>query len=385
MPSIDRHHQQLVRSALGRRSFLRMAGLAGLGVAGASTLAACGGSSTGASGGGSSSGGSADHGDLAIQLSWIKNIEFAGEFFADSKGYYKNAGFSSVNLIAGGSAGTSAEAAVTSGKALVGLSSPTLTAPAINEGAPLKIIGTTFQKNAFCIVSLDSNPIPDPAAMKGKKIGVQSGGNEQIFSGLLKANGIDPSSLTIVPVQYDPTVVTTGEVDGFMAYLTNEPILLQGKGFKTVQFAFADHGLPLVTETFTVAQQTIEEDRDKLKAFLKAEVLGWTDALNNPDEGAKLAVDQYGKELKLNLEEQLKEINAQATLIVTDDTVKNGLFTMTDELIATNIESLATAGTTITAEKLFDLSLLEEVYSEDPSLVTGPTLTPEAAASAAPA
>ncbi|MBC3760268.1 ABC transporter substrate-binding protein [Quadrisphaera oryzae] len=362
-----------------------MAGLAGLGVAGASTLAACGGSSTGASGGGSSSGGSADHGDLAIQLSWIKNIEFAGEFFADSKGYYKDAGFSSVNLIAGGSAGTSAEAAVTSGKALVGLSSPTLTAPAINEGAPLKIIGTTFQKNAFCIVSLDSNPIPDPAAMKGKKIGVQSGGNEQIFSGLLKANGIDPSSLTIVPVQYDPTVVTTGEVDGFMAYLTNEPILLQGKRFKTVQFAFADHGLPLVTETFTVAQQTIEEDRDKLKAFLKAEVLGWTDALNNPDEGAKLAVDQYGKELKLNLEEQLKEINAQATLIVTDDTVKNGLFTMTDELIATNIESLATAGTTITAEKLFDLSLLEEVYSEDPSLVTGPTLTPEAAASAAPA
>ncbi|MEH3079289.1 MAG: ABC transporter substrate-binding protein [Quadrisphaera sp.] len=385
MPSFDPHHQHLVRSALGRRSFLRMAGLAGLGAAGAGALAACGGSSTGASGGGSSSGGSADYGDLAIQLSWIKNIEFAGEYFADSKGYYKDAGFSSVNLIAGGAAGTSAEAAVTSGKALVGLSAPTITAPAINEGAPLKIIGATFQKNAFCIVSLDSNPIPDPAAMKGKKIGVQSGGNEQIFAGLLKANGIDASSLTIVPVQYDPTVVTTGEVDGFMAYLTNEPILLKGKGFKTVQFAFADHGLPLVTETFTVAQQSIEEDRDKLKAFLKAEVLGWTDALNNPEEGAKLAVEQYGKELKLNLEEQIEEINAQATLIVTDDTVKNGLFTMTDELIATNIESLATAGTTITAEKLFDLSLLQEVYSEDPSLVTGPTLTPEAAASAAPA
>jgi ABC-type nitrate/sulfonate/bicarbonate transport system substrate-binding protein len=391
VPSIDPHHQQLVRSALatsglGRRSFLRMAGLAGLGVAGAGALAACGGSDTGASTGGSSSGGTADYGDLAIQLSWIKNIEFAGEYFADSKGYYSDAGFSGVNLIAGGAAGTSAEAAVTTGKALVGLSAPTLTAPAINEGAPLKIIGATFQKNAFCIVSLaDKNPIPDPESMKGKKIGVQSGGNEQIFAGLLKANGIDPSSLTIVPVQYDPTVVTTGEVDGFMAYVTNEPILLKGKGFKTVQFLFADHGLPLVTETFTVAQQTIDEDRDKLKAFLKAEVLGWTDALNNPEEGAKLAVEQYGKDLNLNLDEQIEEINAQAALIVSEDTVKNGLFTMTDELIATNIESLATAGTTITAEELFDLSLLQEVYSEDPSLVTGPTLTPEAAASAAPA
>ena len=37
------------------------------------------------------------------------------------------------------------------------------------------------------------------------------------------------------------------------------------------------------------------------------------------------------------------------------------------------------------AAELFDLSLLQEVYSEDPSLITGPTLTPEAAASAAPA
>ncbi|WP_109773151.1 ABC transporter substrate-binding protein [Quadrisphaera granulorum] len=360
-----------------------MAGLAGLGVAGASALAACGGSSDEAPSSGGTSGGAANYGELAIQLSWIKNIEFAGEYFADSKGYFKDAGFSSVNLIAGGAAGTSAEAAVTTGKALVGLSAPTLTAPAINEGAPLKIIGATFQKNAFCIVSLASNPIADPAAMKGKKIGVQSGGNEQIFSGLLKANNIDPSSLTIVPVQYDPTVVTTGEVDGFMAYVTNEPILLKGKGFDTVEFLFADHGLPLVTETFTVAQETIEKDRDKLKAFLKAEILGWTDALNNPAEGAKLAVETYGKDLNLNLEEQIEEINAQATLIVSEDTVKNGLFTMTDELIDINIKSLETAGTSITAEKLFDLSLLKEVYSEDPSLITGPTLTPEAASAAA--
>ena len=35
-------------------------------------------------------------GDLTVQLSWIKNEEFAGEFFADSKGYYAEAGFDSV-------------------------------------------------------------------------------------------------------------------------------------------------------------------------------------------------------------------------------------------------------------------------------------------------
>ena len=42
-----------------------------------------------------------DFGKLDVQFSWIKNAEFAGEYFADSKGYYTEAGFSSVNLIAG--------------------------------------------------------------------------------------------------------------------------------------------------------------------------------------------------------------------------------------------------------------------------------------------
>ncbi len=378
MPSIDPFQQQLVQSALARRSFLRMAGLAGLGVAGAGALAACGGSdsSSGSTSGGSSSGGSADYGDIAVQLSWIKNIEFAGEYFADSKGYYTDAGFSKVDLIAGGAAGTSAEAAVTTGKAFVGLSAPTLTAPAINQGAPLKIVGATFQKNAFCIVSLATNPIATPADMKGKKLGIQSGGNDQIFAGLLAANGIDASELTIVPVQYDPTVVTTGEVDGFMAYVTNEPILLKGEGFDTVNFLFADYGLPLVTETFVVAQQSIEEDREKVKAFLKAEILGWTDAVNDPEGGAKLAVETYGKDQKLDADEQLAEIKAQSELIVSADTTANGLFMMTDDLIAENIESLGKAGTTITADELFDLSLLQEVYEADPSLVAGPTMTP---------
>ena len=44
-------------------------------------------------------------GDLTVQLSWIKNEEFAGEFFADSEGYYTDAGFDSVTLVPGPSTG----------------------------------------------------------------------------------------------------------------------------------------------------------------------------------------------------------------------------------------------------------------------------------------
>jgi ABC-type nitrate/sulfonate/bicarbonate transport system substrate-binding protein len=178
------------------------------------------------------------------------------------------------------------------------------------------------------------------------------------------------SDLTIVPVQYDPTVVTTGEVAGYMAYTTNEPILLQAKGFKTVDFAFADYDLPFVAETLVVSQSSIDNDRDKLKALLLAEIKGWTDAVAAPEQSATYAVTQYGKDQSLNQNEQVAEANAQNQLIVSPDSTKNGVFTMSDSLVEANIKALAAMGLTITADKLFDLTLLKEVYRENPGLIS---------------
>ena len=61
-------------------------------------------------------------------------------------------------------------------------------------------------------------------------------------------------------------------------------------------------------------------------------------------------------------------MNAQIGLVVTDDTKANGLFTMTDELISDGIEALNSIGIPVTAEQLYDFSLLEEVLAENPSL-----------------
>jgi ABC-type nitrate/sulfonate/bicarbonate transport system substrate-binding protein len=356
------------RPGLGRRQLLQTGAAL---FAGTSFLAACGSDSDGdTTGGKSGDSGAKDFGEIAIQLSWIKNIEFSGEYLATTKGYYTQAGFSKVNLVAGGASGTSAESALATGKAFVGLSTPTVTGPAILKGAPLKIVGTTYQKNPFCILSIDKDPIATPQDMVGKKIGVQTGANQVIFAALLKANGIDPKDVEIVPVQFDPTVVTTGDVQGYMSYITNEPILLTSRGFKVTTFLMADNKLPFVAETFTVMQDSIDNDREKVKAFLKAEIQGWKDAVAGPADAAGLAVNTFGKDQGLKLEEQDKEATAQNDLVVSDDTKTNGLFTMTQELIDANIQALALAGTTITADQLFDLSLLAEVYTENPELKT---------------
>ena len=359
----------------GRRTSLAASALV-LGAL-AAGLTACGSSddsagSAGSAGDAPASGGSgsASLGSISVQLSWIKNSEFAGEFIADSKGYYKDAGFSSVDLVKGPVA---TETLVASGKATFGLSNAVSTATAIaNSGAPLKIVGTTYQKNPFTILSLaDKGNITTPQDMIGKKIGVQDS-NASLFDALLKANGIDKSQVTVVPVGYDPSVLEQGQVDGYVGYLTNEALIVKGDGYKITNLPFADNGLPFVAESVITTDQEIKDHPDVVKGFLQAEIKGWKDACNGSagyKAGAQLAVDDYGKDEKLTLSKEIEQAQEQCQqLINTDETKKNGLFTISDDMVRANMDTLKAAGITISADQLFDLGPLTELLKEQPDL-----------------
>jgi ABC-type nitrate/sulfonate/bicarbonate transport system substrate-binding protein len=371
-----------VTDGLDRRSFLRMGavGTAGLALAGtgglSALLAACGSSKKSSASTATTAGGSAttaakqNYGALDYQLSWIKNDEFSGEYLADTRGYYTQQGFTSVNLISGGP-NVQQDAVVASGKAFVGISSPDITSPAIQQGADLITVGAQYQKNPFCIMSLATKPIHTPQDMYGKKIGVQST-NESVWKAFLKANNLDASKITEVPVQFDPTPLTTGTVDGWFSFITNEPNLLKVKGIDTFSFLLADYNYPLVSETYIVRKSSTQSDRAKIKAVLVADIMGWHDSYADPAAGPHQAVTKYGSSLGLNEAEQTLESKAQNQLIFSPDTLKNGIFTITPQLVDESLKTLSVGGITITADKLFDLSLIQEVYQEHPELKTAP-------------
>jgi ABC-type nitrate/sulfonate/bicarbonate transport system substrate-binding protein len=361
---------------LDRRAFLRRGALGSAGLAvfaggGMSALlAACGSDSKKSSGPAPAGKTAPAYGQLTMQLSWIKNVEFAGEYIADTNGYYTQVGFSGVNLIAGGP-NVQQDAVVASGKALACISAPDITSAAINQGAPLITVGAQYQKNPFAIMSLASKPIKTPQDMIGKKIGVQAT-NEPVWAAFLKAAKVDPSKITKVPVQFDPSPLVSGTVDGWFSFATNEPNLLKVKNVPTYVFLLADFGYPLVSETYVVTTDSLKNKRKELKAMLKADIMGWHENLKDPALGARLAATKYGKDQNLDEAEQTLESRAENDLILTPDTKANGLFTITPQLIDENIQTLTYAGINITKDKLFDMSLLDEVYRENPALKTSP-------------
>lgn len=341
-------------------------------------LASCSSGDSPAPADAASSGGTPDYGEISVQYSWIKNEEFAGEDYAYEKGYYTEAGFSDVIGVSGPDTGV---AKLLSGSVQVALSDAASIGAAIAEqDAPLKIIGATFQKNPFTILSLkDGANIQTPQDLVGKKIGVQDS-NASVFKAILSANGIAEDQVTVVPVDFDPTPLMNGEVDGFMAYLTNEALTVQLAGYDITNLPYADNGVPYVAETYSVTDDYLKDNKDLLKAFLIAEIKGWTDTFKNPTDDTVALIKKYYDEAAsaadsvesgfgtLDPKKTGMGLEAEQALISTDDTKANGLFTITDELKKQTVASLAGAGWTVSVDDLFDTSIIDEIYQENPDL-----------------
>ncbi len=299
-------------------------------------------------------------GAASLQLDWIDDIEFAGSYIARSSGYYQRAGLS-VTLLPGGP-NTSVEPIVVSGKALVGISGPDLTSAAINNGADLKIIGAQMQKAPQAIMSLAKRPINGPKDMIGKKIGVQAG-NLLSFRAFLELQGIPEAKVDIVPVQFDPSPLAAGTVDGWYAFITNEPFLLAAKGVATKSWLLYDYGYRLYSGTYLASASSLDNpsERAKVVALMKGEIQGWQKAFLDPTLAAHLTVDVYGKSDGLDVRTQQEELGAYQKLFQTGTTARHGLFWMSPADVAANIRTLSLVGIK-SKPSYFTNEILQEIY-----------------------
>lgn len=311
----------------------------------------------------------ADYGDITVQLSWLKNHEFSGYFEADSKGYFEDAGFSSVDFVAGGSGGVSAATALTSGSAWVGIGGAADIAAANEEGADLVIVATTYQKNPFTLVSASDDPIDDPQDLIGKTIAIadSSATNWEAF---LAANDIDPDDVNRVPYGDAQSDLELGNIDGFMGY-GDGGAPLRATGFDAQEFLLADYGLSYSAEGVVVTRDTLESEPEKVEAFLTAYAEGWKAAFDDVDGTLDLVIDDYGKDQNYAKEDLELSWEQQAKLILTDESRAGGIGIITDDSVQRNIDSLALVGYDVEADELFDTSLIAQVYEDNPDLIIG--------------
>jgi ABC-type nitrate/sulfonate/bicarbonate transport system substrate-binding protein len=351
---------------LNRRGFL----LGSAATAAMGALAACGSSSSKTATAGSSSS-AKDFGVLTVQLDWLHDVEFGGDYLAQKRGYAQAAGFSGMKIIPGGPS-MSSEPAVTAGKAFLGYSVPSLVAQANAGGAKLKVVGATLKKNPYVVMSSGKSPITTPAELVGKKVAVDTQ-NTVVFKSFLTANSVDPSKVTVVPANFDPTLLSSGQVDAYLAYFNSEPITLTIAGFDVHVMAFEDFGSPGIGDIYIVKASSITGERDKVKAALKASLRGWQDFVKKNSDAVPLTIALAGKASTATPAFWQKEADVTRDYVIADAASDGGLLIMSDAHQAKIIKSLADGGVKTDAATLFDMSLLKELMSADSALAAVPT------------
>lgn len=305
---------------------------------------------------------------VSIALGWIKNVEFAGLWLAESKGYFKAQGINA-DIIAGGPNAPDPTVTVAAGKADIGDSSDMTTLiEAIAKGNDFVLIGATFQVSPGCVVSLPDHPVRTPKDLVGIKFLGQQGVQTDI-NAVLKLAGL-PQKYDFIPVGYTPEPLVQHQGQAYSAFVTNEVITLEQQGLKAgkdfIITTWAQLGLPSYSDIYFASKKYIAANRDTVVRFMRAVAQGWEENMKVPAQvAAKLAVDTYGTGLGLNLKQQILENKAQKPYMKSATTAKKGLLWVDPkELGGAMYKALKASGVTNLppADSIVDTSILEDVY-----------------------
>ena len=309
--------------------------------------------------------GDSGEGDLtpiSLQTSWVPLVQFGGSYIADTEGYYNDNGVD-VDILPGGP-DVDAMSAVVAGQADIGMSNADTVARANAEGADLAIVAAGFQKNPLSLLSSPDNPIKEPEDMEGKRIGVPAG-DDAAHDALVDHNDVDAEQVTKVPVSFDVAPLISGEVDGLWVFYAEQPVSYQETtGDEGSVMMTSDFGFDNYAQVYAVDRASLEDDdkREGIANFLRGEIQGWEDYVNDPSEAVDLTVNDYAADSGLTEENQTEQAKRQMDLLVTPETEENGLLSISEQGISDNVDTLSELGIDGVDESLFDTSILEEIH-----------------------
>lgn len=324
-------------------------------------LAAFGGLSACGSSPASTPAGSAAPRKLTYQLSWTHSVQFGGTYLAKDQGLFSKLGLD-VTLAPGGP-NVAGDANTVSGKALVNISAADGVARSNAQGADLVMIARQYQKSPGTLLSLGSAPIKTPQELVGKKVGV-AGTDTPALDAFLTINKLTKEQVTFVPSQYDPAVLTAKQVDAIFCFYNDLPVALRTQGIEGYSMLLADFGYNPMSQTYTALRSSLE-DADKRKQIVdlfRADAQGWQAYEKDPTAAAQLTVKLY-PDAGLDIKTQTEQAKVQLDIMYSDLTKKSGFGAYTDADVETNLELFKVLGIEGGDAKLWDHSILDEVYA----------------------
>ena len=301
---------------------------------------------------------------LAVQLNWIKIVEFGPWFVADNRGYWVDEGLE-VDLISGGPNIGNVEQLISTGASPVGIATQFFGfVDAINAGAEVTMLGAQYQTSPSGIISLASAPILTPEDIIGKTIGAGADRQREI-NAVLTIAGL-PLDYTFQSIGFDPEALERGDIDALSGFVTNQALVLAARGHEVVSTPYGDLGLPGYANILMANNDYLADNRETVVKYMRGLVKGTLENEKDTDFGANLAVDEYGADLSLDIDQQKDENRLQQAFQNSPLTAEKGVLSVSADVIVDEMyPGVIAAGITDppAPDTYLDTSILEEVHA----------------------
>ncbi|MEI7024281.1 ABC transporter substrate-binding protein [Paenibacillus sp. y28] len=253
---------------------------------------------------------------------WYAQPEHGGNYAADLKGFYKEAGLDMT--IQSGGPGVSATQIVASGMAQFGMGQMDELLLARQNGIPLVAVLGTFQKSPQSLLFHKGENIKNAGDLNGRKVYVASGASYWEYY----KHKYDLSKTTELKYTGDLSSFINDKSAVVQSYITSEPYVLKQKGIETEYLLNADQGYTLYGNVMFTTEAYIKDHPQEVKAFVEATVKGWDYFKDHSSE-----INTYIKEKNPDNPMDVMEYGAKALqpLVYEGDAATHGVGYMSKE------------------------------------------------------
>lgn len=253
---------------------------------------------------------------VRLQLSWVSNVQYAGDWLALENGLMEKNGVA-VTWAPGGPNAPASLVTLAAGGGDITYSNWFQFLDAVNQGNDFVMIGASFPRSPHGLISLAKKPILEAKDLVGAKILAQAPNDKTAIDATLALAGL-PIDWTWVPTGFSPEPLLAGDGDAFTAFSTNQPITLEKMGLKAGEdfhFVFFDDlGFRTYGSIIVTTRAFLASNRAAVVGYIRGLIDGWALNEKDPTLAAQLVVDNYGADLGLDLDQQIRQNELQIPL-----------------------------------------------------------------------
>lgn len=256
--------------------------------------------------------------EFNLKLKWLHQAQFAGNYVANEKGFYKDEGLK-INILPFSFDDPTIKS-VSEGRETFGITGADELVLARSKGVPIKAIAVIYKINPVTAYSLPNSGITKPQDFVGKTVGIERAGDGTeinvgiLYSAMMAKLGIDRSKIKEITIGYDAKELLSGKTDISTGYIINEPNEVKEKLGDVNTILMADYGVNMYADVIFVTENTIKNKPEVVERFLRATLKGWQYAIEHEDEAVDMTL-VYAKDS--NKKHQAYMLKASVPLIHT--------------------------------------------------------------------